>query len=407
MSQERSETLSPPTSGTDGIGDFLASHGGPFYEMQRRLRLLRDDALNVERRAIIFVMLAWAIPLLLAIMEGNAFGPVERGPYLLDGGAWARFFVATGLFVLSERAVEEGLRDKIAQFTRAPLIEPSCSQTAALAVATALRRQNHGGAELVCLALALLVAFGSYLRFSGSEVSNWAIQFQGGGFSFSWAGLWALYVSGPIFSFLLFRGLWRHLVWSLLLRRIASLKLRLVANHPDGKGGLGFLAEYPGAYAMFIFGVSCAIAVGLGRTVFEDGISPQAIGGVLIVWLVIILALFAFSLQSFSVPLAELKLRATSEYGAQATLHNRREERKLLGRNVFPGADAAGDIQEGIGIPDPTEHFVAATKLSTILASQSVLLPLAGAALIPFAVVAATRLPIDEVLSLLKKLILL
>jgi hypothetical protein len=407
MSQERSETLSSPTFGTDGIGDFRASHGGPFYEMQRRLRLLRDDALDVEKRAIIFVMLAWAMPLLLAIAEGNAFGPAERGPYLLDGGAWARFFVAIALFVLSERAVEEGLREKLAQFTRAPLIEPSSHQPAASAVATALRRQNDGIAELVCLALALLVAFGSYLRFSGSEASNWAIQFQGSAFSFTWAGLWALVVSGPIFSFLLFRGLWRHLVWSLLLRRIAALELRLVVNHPDGKGGLAFVAEYPGAYAMFILGVSCAIAVGLGRTVFEDGISPQAIGGVLIVWLVVVLALFAFSLQAFSVPLAHLKQRALSEYGAQATRYSRRMERKLLGRNVFPGADTTGGDPDGVEISDPTEHFAAATKLSTILASRSALLPLVGAALIPFVAVGATRLPLVEILSLLKKLILL
>jgi hypothetical protein len=406
MSQERNEKLPPPTSGPDGIGDFLASHGGPFYDMQRRLRLLRDDALHVERRAVIFVLLAWAVPLLLAVLEGHAFGPVERGPYLLDGGAWARFLVAIALFVLSERAVEDGLRDKLAQFTRAPLIEPSSYRAAASAVATALRRQNDGIAELVCLALALLVAVGSYMRFSGSEVSNWAIQFQGSAFSFTWAGLWALVVSGPIFSFLLFRGLWRHLVWSLLLRRIAALELRLVVNHPDGKGGLAFVAEYPGAYAMFILGVSCAIAVGLGRTVFEDGISPQAIGGVLIVWLVVVLALFAFSLQAFSVPLAHLKQRALSEYGAQATRHNRREERKALGRNVFPGADSAGADHEG-EIPDPTEHFAAATKLSTILASRSALLPLVGAALIPFAAVGATKLPLVEILSLLKKLILL
>jgi hypothetical protein len=33
------------------IGEYLASHGGPFFELQRRLGVLREDALLAGRRA--------------------------------------------------------------------------------------------------------------------------------------------------------------------------------------------------------------------------------------------------------------------------------------------------------------------------------------------------------------------
>jgi hypothetical protein len=387
----------------DGIGDFLASHGGPFFELQRRLNLLRDSALQVGRRAAVFVALAWGVPLLLSLLEGRAMGPGESGPYLLDPGVWARFVVGTALFVLSERAVEENLRSKLGQFVRAPLIEPSAFARAAAAVALALGQRNSRMAELLCFAIALLASIVGYVRYTGYEATGWATQLSGAGRSLTLAGWWALLVSSPLFTFLLVRGLWRHLVWSLLLRRLAALDLRLVANHPDGKGGLGFIADYPNAYAMFVLGVSSAIAVALAQTVFETGITSQVFTGVLAVWLALVLALFAFPLQAFSAPLSVLKQQSLQLYGAQATRHSRQGERALLGRNVFIGADQADEDTE---MADPSKHFAAAAKLSTILVSRSALVPVTAAALVPFAIVGAAQLPVKEVFAVLKKLIL-
>ena len=127
------------TSEESAIGDYLASHGGPFFELQRRFGLLRENAMHAGRRAAIFVTIAWGIPLLLSLIEGHAFGPKDERPYLLDFGSWARFFIAVGLFLLSETAVEDGLRTKIRQFTRAPILAPSSFAAAAEAVATALK----------------------------------------------------------------------------------------------------------------------------------------------------------------------------------------------------------------------------------------------------------------------------
>ena len=50
----------------DGMAPFLASHGGPFFELQRRLRLLHEEALHVGRRATIFIALAWGVHTTLA-----------------------------------------------------------------------------------------------------------------------------------------------------------------------------------------------------------------------------------------------------------------------------------------------------------------------------------------------------
>jgi hypothetical protein len=140
------------------IGDFLIGRGGPFYELQQRLGLLREDSFRAGSRALLFVGLAWGVPLVLSIVAGNAVGPYEQRPFLLDPWPWARFFVAVGLLVLMERLVEEQLRANLRQFTLAPLLAPSAVEAAAVAVVKALRRRDSAFAEFLCLALAFLAS---------------------------------------------------------------------------------------------------------------------------------------------------------------------------------------------------------------------------------------------------------
>ena len=82
------------------IRELLAAHGGPFYALQRRLGMLQDSALKAERRALIFVALAWGVPFLLSLAEVNLLYAAGK-PFLLDLGVWARFFIAVGAFILA------------------------------------------------------------------------------------------------------------------------------------------------------------------------------------------------------------------------------------------------------------------------------------------------------------------
>lgn len=386
------------------IGNYLASHGGPFFELQRRLGMLREDALLAGRRAALFVALAWGVPFLLSLVAGRAFALADGRAYLVDFGAWARFFIAIGLFMLSEQQIEYGLNGKLGRLVRAPVIAPDCFEAAASAVVRALRLRDSRAAEIICLGLAI-VGTGVWLtRLTASRHSSWAVEIAGDGAHVTLAGWWSVICSAPFFYFLLFRGLWRYIVWAMLLWRIASLKLRLVATHPDGKGGLAFLAEYPNAYSMFVFGISSGCAITVVRHVFEANISSVTFGYIITVWLAIVFAFFAFPLLAFSKPLAELKDRSAEVLGAQATRYHRAAERALIGRNL-----AANDSVEAAApaVPDPSAQFAASRKLSIFLMSRSAVAPLAAAALVPFAIAGATKLPYKEVFALVKKLLIL
>lgn len=385
--------------------EFLAAHGGPFYELQHRLRLLHDHALKAGQRALIFIGLAWFVPFLLSLPQSLSLGFPNGLSYLADLGAWGKFFIAIGAFVLSEQQIEQLLRDKLRQAVSAPVIAPTSFAAAARAVNQALRQRNSRIAEIVCLALGIFAALIAIRHQYTVDRSSWAVVSSPAGNSITLAGWWTLIVSVPLFWFLALRGLWRHFVWSLLLRKIARLELRLVSTHPDGKGGIGFLADYPNAYIIFVFGISCAVATAVASNVQVEMPPISHIGILMGGWLLIVLGLFAYPLGAFSKPLAELKKASMAKLTAQATLFQRLSERKVIGSNI--AANSASEAEEVQDIADPAKQYDATKKLSALLLTRSALLPVSAAALLPFAVLAATKVPFKEVLSLVKKLLLL
>ena len=52
------------------------------------------------------------------------------------------------------------------------------------------------------------------------------------------AGTFYTWVALPVFYFLLWRVLWRWALWIGVLVRIAGMRLRTEATHPDGAGGI-------------------------------------------------------------------------------------------------------------------------------------------------------------------------
>ncbi len=396
------ETASIRHSSPHGIGDFLASHGGPFYQLQAQIRLLREHSLRAGPRAALFVALAWGIPLLLGLPRSFSLDHGE-GAYLADLGVWSKFFIGIGAFILAEQQVEKGLRSKLRQLVFAPIIAPGAMGRAAAIVTTALRRRDLWVAELVCLGLAAVASFLSYENFHALAASSWAVEHTPEGNRITIAGWWSICFSLPLFVFLFTRGIWRHLVWAHLLRGIAGLELRLVANHPDGKAGIGFLARYPNAYVLFVFGMSCAIAAQIAKHFINQEVSATTLTIVMAGWLIIVLAFFAYPLSAFTPPLARLKENGLVLLGAQATRYYRQAERKAIGRNIFsdPAPESEGEIA------DPSKLYDASAKLSTMLISRTAVIPVAAAALVPFAIAGATKLPYKEVFSVLKKLLLL
>lgn len=136
------------------------------------------------------------------------------------------------------------------QFLERGLIPERSRARFDLAMASAVRLRNSVAAEVLLIALVYVVGI-LYVwpRYIALNVPTWYAVPTGGGRHLSAAGFWFVYVSLPLFQFILFRWYFRLFVWMRFLWQVTRCDLSLVPTHPDRAGGLGFLSLTVVAFA--------------------------------------------------------------------------------------------------------------------------------------------------------------
>lgn len=379
--------------------------GGPFYRLQQRLGLLGQDLLPHWRTALLFVSLAWLPPAILSALQGVAVNPdLELGGYFLDYSVYARFVIAIASLVMMEKVAEGRIAMMIDQFLGAQLLTSENRDRFYALLRRADRWTSFSAVEIVLLVIAFVFSLNAAMVYLSTFGNSWFGSLVDDKKAISWAGWWTLAVSLPLFWFLLLRWLWRLIVWSVLLRGISKLKLRLVATHPDQSGGIGFLAMFPMTFSFFVFAISCVTASVVLQEVSHAALSLEKVGALFAVWFVLMLAIFIGPLLVFSPLLMRLKDKALLEYGKLATVHNTEFEQRWI-RSSEGSAELIGtpDISS---LADLGADYQAIRSMSAIPVSFPVLRSLFFAAGLPWLVIPLTQIPLLELLSMVAQALL-
>ena len=136
--------------------------------------------------------------------------------------------------------------------------------------------------EVLMLAFVYLVGvLYVWPRYIALDMETWYATPTGGARRLALAGWWFVYVSLPLFQFMLFRWYFRLFIWIRFLWQVTRCQLTLVPTHPDGSGGLGFLANIVVA---FLHGLVPIILVSIA-----DDLAAVILAIVAIVWAIILL----------------------------------------------------------------------------------------------------------------------
>jgi hypothetical protein len=370
--------------------------GGPVHRLQGRLGLLADDGLPTMRCGLLVVALAW-LPLAgLAMLDGRNFNFELGSGFYTDLSAYARFVLAAFVLIVTDRVTDNRLNRLLAGFGHSGIVGPETHSRFLAVLAKADDRSGSSRAELVMLLAAFIVAALSTRHALQINPASWMGASRGMPGPLSPAGWWMLIVSLPIFLVLVFRWLWRFGVWTVLLKDIAGLPLRLVATHPDKSGGLGFLTLFPVMFVPLAFSLSAVIASqALQEVLFHDAAFAQ-LRAAAIVWIVLVLLIFVGPLAVFRRKLVQLREQAILDYGELVARHNRRAEREFHADDADDRLLDSGTIS---GVAD------IAAGLDTIYAMRSLpvqlwaVIPLALAAAVPMIAVAAVQVPIQTLLQ--------
>jgi hypothetical protein len=184
---------------------------------------------------------------------------------------------------------------------------------------------------MVLLIYALVLWLGQFLSPEGAEMVDW---WKGpGGFRwFSPAGTWALFVSYPIPAFFTLLWLWRQLLWTRFMWATARLDLRLVAAHPDGVGGLGFVESALRGQQPFSFCLGAALAGAVANRMFHHGQKLISFGEVAAVLVGAVLLICVAPYFTFTPVLMQMRRSGLIKYGGFARAAGEHFEKKWLER---------------------------------------------------------------------------
>jgi hypothetical protein len=386
---------------TDVIEGFPAlglTEGGPGEILLRRLRLA-PLAQRSRRAAIVLAGVTWIPLLVLSAIEHVALGGV-RIPFLYDLGVHVRFLVAVPVLVLAEVPIGMRVRQVTARFVEAGLIRKDEQPRFVEIIRRTLDLRDSRVAELLVLAAACAATYG-VLANALQAGSTWHTPKLGS--STSVAGLWYGVVSLPIFQFLLFRWVYRMGLWARLLHQLSTLDLHLTPTHPDGAGGVGFLGKVCVPFGSLLFALSAVASSAIATRILFEGASLQNFEVTYAVLVILELVIFSGPLLVLAPTLARVRRTGLREYGTLASRYMQLFDRKWVKDGGAPEELlGTADIQS---LADLANSYELVKKMRVVPIELSDFIALTIPAVIPALPLAATVMPVSEILKDLVRLL--
>jgi len=219
---------------------FSLSSGGPF---NRALELMRLH--NKQGKLMgLSLCITWLPLLILTLFEGTLYTGREL-PFLKDVAMHARLLVALPMLIMIELTIDSKVYVVIKYLAEELMSLKDRQDFLATSFQRARKLTNSALTEIILLliVIGITVSFvrgGVYATLEDGTTS-WMTYTREASQRMSVAGYWAIFISIPIFQFLILRWLWRYIIWVMLLFLLSKAKLNLMPTHADRAGGLGII----------------------------------------------------------------------------------------------------------------------------------------------------------------------
>ena len=322
--------------------DFSLVLGGPLFQILRKSHLGGSALELLHRRMLVFVLFTW-LPLLILSTFGTIGAP--RISFLHDIEVHVRFLVALPILIAAELLVHSRIDRIVRRFVEWRIVLPEGMPLFNKAIESAVKIRNSVLVEIALLAAVYTLGLWAWSGRSELGLVTWYVL-PGGRWNLTPAGYWYVFVSLPVFQFILLRWYLRLLIWFRFLWQVNRIELNLLPTHPDRCGGLSFLGKSSYAYAPILFAQGAILAGVVANRVLHNGESLQSfkfqIGGFIVFFVVVVLG----PLLMFTPRMAGVRRKGLAEYGLFAQRYVESFDQKWV-RGPSPSDEllGTGDIQ--------------------------------------------------------------
>lgn len=325
-------------------GDFSPVLGGPLFQLLCKARLEGNGLELLHRRVLASVFLAW-LPLLVLITISKGFGSAEQISFFRDIEVHARLLLALPTLVVAELLVHRRIAPLVRRFIEWRIVLPEDKGRFNKAIESAIRIRNSPYVELALLVF--VYTFGLWLWKNRPDLGPSWYKLPGGNWRLTPAGDWYVFVSIPVFQFILLRWYMRLFIWFRFLWQVNRIDLNLVPTHPDRCGGLSFLGTSAYAYSPILFAQGTIVSGIVANRILYHGEALMSFK-FQIVGLIAFLVLFLLGpLLMFTPRMARARRTGLANYGQLAQRYVERFDQKWIDQASAPSEEllGTGDIQ--------------------------------------------------------------
>ena len=234
--------------------------------------------------------------------------------------------------------------------------------------------------------LALWEVFGpTGLIHGGEKVSFW-----------SFPRVWYATVALPLVQFVMFRWLWRWLIWSYILAKLSRLPLVPLATHADRAGGLAPLARPVTGFSGFVLAISAILSGAWGTQVLAQRTTIKQLVPGLVVFLLTTLVVALAPLLLFCGHLFRARRRTLAQYGDFMRDYTLRfHEKWIEPRAALKQPLGSADIQS---LNDLGQAFQVASQSRIFVFGARNIATLWFAALLPIIPLLVSSLTVEQIL---------
>ena len=380
---------------------FSIVTGGPAYDFLLRFRVVRQHLPNVPRRILLLVALTWLPLLLFSLRGGMASSHLVQIPFLYDFSVYGRFLLALPLLILAEVIIDPAIRLSLAEFVESGIVPDQELPKFEQVLQRIQRLRDSALPEIIIFVLAFFPTFLFQPEWTPGAISSWHTTGQG----LTAAGWWFAILSTPILRFLIYRWLFRYIVWSLLLWRVSRLNLVLIPTHPDHTAGLHFLSMTQKYFGILFCALGCTFAGRVVNSMVFEGRPITAFRSLMAGFIILSVIVGLLPMALLAPKLKDVRKAGLLEYGRLANRYTNLFDRKWVHHPEAPEEPLLGssDIQSLADVGN-SFAFVDAMRIAPI--SKRLVLQLAAQTVIPLVPVLLIGTPTPELVHAVMKMVI-
>lgn len=352
-------------------------------------------------RILIMSGIAWVPLAVLTLVDGTFVSDDLAMPFVKDVIPYARALIAIPLLVMADNVIEP-MMERVVGYLRSSGVVPDPEQAELKkSVDSTAYLLNSKWVQVILAVLAVLVSWAMQVDYvemwKEQGVTSWALHMEEGGVDETLAGTWFLLVTSPMVSFLLYRWVWRFVVWSIFLWRVSRMELELYASHTDLAGGLGMIGAGQAVFVIVFLIIAVLLSSQLASNILYEGDTLVDARLVVLVFIVISIVIIALPLIFFTRRLFTLKRRALAEYGALQQQISRDFHQHWIDKQ----ATELVDSMQPSAMADYSAVYEIVSTMRVLPLNPRAIIVLAAILLVPFLPLALTEQSIWDVLKMI------